>query len=90
LLPQIQEIKGEFKALNARFDASDAKADAFRNKFRAEIKRLDQKIDPNSTRLDEKIENGLKGLNENIQFLQIRHESQPSEDRPENRLFEGS
>jgi len=59
LLPEIQLIKGELKAINAKLDASDAKLssmdfkisamdskiDAFRNEFRSEMKRLDEKID---------------------------------------------
>jgi hypothetical protein len=55
LLPQIQEMKGEFKALNARFDATDSKIDSFRNEFRSEIKRLDEKMDLGFKRMDEKM-----------------------------------
>jgi hypothetical protein len=45
-------IKGELKAINTRLDtmdfknsATDSKIDAFRNEFRSEIKRFDEKID---------------------------------------------
>jgi predicted nucleic acid-binding Zn-ribbon protein len=66
LLPELQEIKGELKAINARISASDAKLDAmdskisatnskieaFRNEFRSETKRLDEKIDGLSSQFE--------------------------------------
>jgi len=56
LLPQLQEIKGELKAMNAGLDSVEAKVDSFRNEFMSEIRRLDERMDVNFKRLDEKVD----------------------------------
>jgi hypothetical protein len=66
LLPQLQELKGELKAINARLDAADTKTDGFRSEFRAEINRLDDKIDTNFKRLDDKIDSMKNELHSDI------------------------
>ena len=56
LTPQLNEIKGELKAINTRIDALDEKIDSIKSELKADIKHLDEKIDTKITALDEKVE----------------------------------
>lgn len=58
LTPQINEIKGELKAINTRIDALDEKMDT-------KIKRLEDKIDA----LDDKIDYKINALNDKIDIM---------------------
>ena len=52
LTPQLNEIKGELKAINTRIDALDEKIDSVKNELKADMGRLDEKI----TALSEKVD----------------------------------
>ena len=45
LTPQLNEIKGELKAINTRFDATNSRIDSLRNELKSDIARLDEKMD---------------------------------------------
>ena len=49
LLPQINDLKGDLKAMNARFEGE------FKS-IHSEIQRIDEKIDSNEKRLETKID----------------------------------
>ena len=65
LTPQLNEIKGELKAINTRIDALDEKIDTVRNELKADINRLDNKIDS----LDEKIDIKITALSEKVDYM---------------------
>ena len=52
LLPQISEVKGELKAINARFEGLEGKIDGEFKAVHSGIRRLDQKIDSVDKRID--------------------------------------
>ena len=56
LLPQLNEMKGGVKALDARVGGFDDKVEGEFMAVHSQIKRLDEKIDSNSKRLEEKID----------------------------------
>ena len=76
LLPQLQELKGELKAINSRLDSYDTKIEDFRNEFRSELKRIDDTSDTNFKRLEEKMDSNFKRLDEKINELSIQLETQ--------------
>lgn len=45
LLPTLNEMKGELKAINTRIDSLDGKIDSLRNETKSEISRFEEKID---------------------------------------------
>ena len=62
LLPSLNEIKGEFKAVNARIDSTNEKIDSLRNETKTEIEGLRKEMlskfettDNKITSLDERI-----------------------------------
>ena len=52
LLPQMNELKGEIKALDARLGGFEAKVEGEFNAVHTEIRRLDEKIDGLDKRMD--------------------------------------
>ncbi len=56
LLPQMNEMKGEIKAIDARIEGFEGKVEGEFRAVHSEIKRLDEKIDSSAGRLEEKID----------------------------------
>jgi peptidoglycan hydrolase CwlO-like protein len=56
LLPQMNELKGEIKALDAKLGGLDSKVEGEFRAVHSEVKRLDEKIDSSSKRLEQKID----------------------------------
>jgi tetrahydromethanopterin S-methyltransferase subunit G len=70
LLPQIGELKGEIRAINARFDGLEGKVEGEFAAVHSEIKRLDGKIESLDKRID--FSQRLAVVEEKIQELQAR------------------
>jgi len=56
LLPQLSELKGEIKALDARIGGFESKIEGEFKAIHSEIRRLDEKIDGLDERLSSKME----------------------------------
>lgn len=56
LLPQVNELKGEIKALDARVGGFEAKVEGEFKAIHSEIRRLDEKVDQSNNRLEGKID----------------------------------
>ena len=56
LLPQISELKGEIRALDARLEGFEVKVDGEFRAVHSEISRLDQKIDSADEKLTTRID----------------------------------
>ena len=69
LTPQINEIKGELKAINTRIDELDKRMnvrfDAVNEKMDTNIKRIEDKIDA----LDDKIDYKINALDDKIDIM---------------------
>jgi hypothetical protein len=55
IAPDMNEIKSSIKVLETKHEATNTKIDSFRNEMRADIARVEQKIDANSAKLEQKI-----------------------------------
>lgn len=56
LMPEVSEIKGDVKAINAKLDALDVKMDARFNELKAEIRTVETKV----SAVDSKVESELR------------------------------
>lgn len=65
LLPEIQEMKGDLKALNAKVNSTNERIDSLRNEMKSEISRLDGKIDA----LGERFETRINVLSEKVDVV---------------------
>ncbi len=70
LLPQISELKGEIRAINARFDGLEGKVEGEFSAVHSEIKWLDGKIESLDKRMD--FSQRLAIVEERVQELQAR------------------
>ncbi len=70
LLPQISELKGEIRAINARFDGLEGKVEGEFAAVHSEIKWLDGKIESLDKRMD--FSQRLAIVEEKVQELQAR------------------
>jgi hypothetical protein len=50
--PDLAEMKGELKALDAKVEANNTKIDSFRSELRAEVRAVDTKVDQLGKKLD--------------------------------------
>jgi predicted RNase H-like nuclease (RuvC/YqgF family) len=74
LLPEISEIKGELRAINARIDSTNTKIDALDNKVEEVEKRLSIRIDEMDKRLSSKVQ-GLRelvNLTQRVTILEVK------------------
>ena len=55
-LPQMNELKGEIKALDAKLGGLESKVEGEFRAVHSEIRRLDEKANSNSKRLEEKVD----------------------------------
>lgn len=79
LLPQLNEVKGELKAVNARIDGVEGKIDGLEGKMEGEFKavhseinRLDEKVDGVDRRLGSKIDELDKRFTEKMDSFDKR------------------
>ncbi len=70
LLPQISELKGEIRAINARFDGLEGKVEGEFAAVHSEIKWLDGKIESLDKRMD--FSQRLATVEERVHELQAR------------------
>lgn len=55
LMPELNEMKGELKAIHTRIDSVETQIGSLRNETKSEISRIEEKIDTRITSLDERI-----------------------------------
>src|SRR5687767_5423109 len=66
LVPQLEGIKGELKAVNTRIDSLDMKADSFRREFSAEIRRVDEKLSAEIRRVEDTLSSDFVRIETNV------------------------
>lgn len=64
--PEIQGLKGDFRALQAEIKRLDEKIDSKHNEVLSEIRRLDEKMTSEIRRLDEKMTLEFKRLDDKV------------------------
>ena len=69
LVPQLEGIKGELKAINARIDGVDVKLESYRRELLAEIRRVDETLSADFVRLESKVDVRLATLDERMEAL---------------------
>ena len=66
LMPELVKIKAELKNLNARIDSVNASIDSFRNEMKADISRIELKLDEMEEHLSGKLDSLYQNLSAKI------------------------
>jgi chromosome segregation ATPase len=70
--PKLNEIIGELKAINGRIDSTNERIDSLRNETKADMARLEEKIDGLETKMDTKIDSLRTEMNVKFDSLEKR------------------
>jgi hypothetical protein len=79
IAPQLEGIKGDIRALDAKFDAKfesvrikidgvDSKVDSYRRELLSEIRRVEEVLSSDFVRLEEKVDLRLGSMNEKLEL----------------------
>jgi hypothetical protein len=79
IAPQLEGIKGDIRALDAKFDAKfetvrikidgvDSKVESYRRELLAEIRRVEEVLSADFVRLEEKVDLRLGSMNEKLEL----------------------
>lgn len=67
--PEIQGLKGDFRALQAEVKRLDERIDLRHNEVLSELRRLDEKMTSEFKRLDDKVTSEIRRLDDKIHAL---------------------
>jgi hypothetical protein len=62
LAPQIESVRGDIRAAEAKTEAVDTKVDAYRREILAEFRRLEEKVDVRLGAMNEKLDTRLAAI----------------------------
>ena len=69
LAPQLEGIRGDIRALDAKIGSVDTKVESFRRELLAEILRVEQTLSTNFVRLEQKVDLSLGAMIEKMDLF---------------------
>ena len=69
IAPQLEGIRGDLRAVDARIGTVDAKVESFRRELLAEIHRVEQVLSTDFVRLEQKLDLRLASMDEKLDLF---------------------